>query len=171
MGARLNERLMTIILPLALATFNIVISVPLSDVALPSLPLKYTEANDQENESALLLLRLRRSEDAIETTDNVATKGNSRPTTPNNDSDKHHYIHTEKHNDTNAKDDDDHHVHGIHLASFQFHYVKEPLIFSVFVIVVALCKLGSYLLAKVYTLARMHSRMHARTHTHTYIHT
>lgn len=32
--------------------------------------------------------------------------------------------------------------HGIHVASFQFEYVRQPLIVSLFMIAVVLCKLG-----------------------------
>ncbi len=34
--------------------------------------------------------------------------------------------------------------HGIHVASIKFDYVKQPLIVSLFMILVVLCKLGQY---------------------------
>jgi len=38
--------------------------------------------------------------------------------------------------------DDDHQHHGVHLASINFDYVKQPLVITFFLLIVAICKLG-----------------------------
>ena len=38
-----------------------------------------------------------------------------------------------------------HEIHGIHVASWNYAYVREPFIISVFLLVAAICKLGKYM--------------------------
>ncbi len=39
---------------------------------------------------------------------------------------------------------DQHGGHGIHVASWNFEHVRQPFIISIFLIIVAVCKLGKY---------------------------
>jgi len=51
------------------------------------------------------------------------------------------------HHEGNDSHHGDHGFHGIHVASFDFDYVKQPLMVSLFMIAVVICKIGNYKLS------------------------
>ena len=63
------------------------------------------------------------------------------------DNDTHHNNsnHGDHHgNDTHHDDAAHGEHHGIHVASINFDYVKQPLVVTLFMLVVVLCKIGTY---------------------------
>lgn len=63
--------------------------------------------------------------------------------TGGNDS-AHSGIHDNSSHDNGHGNGSHHEHHGIHVASLQFDYVRQPLIVSLFMIAVVLCKLGEH---------------------------